>query len=182
LPPGTEALTKATKARYPEKDSPVGHPLTHEELYGSTPYRTHRITNPKDIEAQTRGKTRLDLLEPVAERAIADALAFGANKYGVRNYVTARIEARVYVAAMKRHIDAWLEGEDIAEDSGVHHLGHIGANVHVVLAAIEAGAFVDNRHESAPNDNPINGAFARAVDAEFAKDRTSIATDATVDA
>jgi hypothetical protein len=115
--------------------------------------------NPKDVEAQTKGKTRLDLLEPVAERAIADALAFGANKYGVRNYVTAKIAARVYVAAMKRHIDAWLEGEDTAEDSGVHHLGHIGANIHVVLAAIEAGAFVDDRHISAPNDDPINASI-----------------------
>ena len=113
--------------------------------------------NPKDIEARTKGKTRLDLLEPVAERAIADALAFGADKYGVRNYVKAPIEARVYVAAMKRHIDAWLEGEDVAADSGVHHLGHIGANVHVALAAIAAGSFVDDRHACAPNDNPMNG-------------------------
>jgi hypothetical protein len=46
---------------------------------------------------------------------------------------------------MKRHIDAWLEGEDYAEDSGAHHLGHIGANAHVALAAIAAGSFVDDR-------------------------------------
>jgi hypothetical protein len=78
-----------------------------------------RLVNPKDVtRPAAKGKARLDLLEPAAEREIAKALAFGADKYGVRNFVTAPISARVYVAAMKRHIDAWLEGEDYAEDSG----------------------------------------------------------------
>lgn len=104
--------------------------------------------NPKDVAAKKEGKARLDLLEPVANRSIAAALEFGAvtKGYGVRNYVSAPIAARTYVAAIKRHVDAWLEGEDCAPDSGVHHLGHIGANVHVALAAIEAGTFLDDRH------------------------------------
>lgn len=112
--------------------------------------------NPKDKAAAAEGKPRLDLLEPVAERDIAKALAFGADKYGVRNFVTASINARVYVAAMKRHIDAWLDGEDYAEDSGVHHLGHVGANVHVALAAIAAGTFVDDRGVSEAKDTSIS--------------------------
>jgi hypothetical protein len=102
--------------------------------------------NPKDVEARRLGKVPLDLLEPVADEQIALALADGASKYGVRNYTESPIEARVYIAAIKRHLDAWLEGEDLAKDSLVHHLGHIGANVHVALAAIEAGTFIDNRH------------------------------------
>lgn len=114
---------------------------------------TATAENPKDALARELDKVPLDLLEPVAERAIARALAFGAKKYGVRNYVTAPINARVYVAAMKRHIDAWLEGEDNADDSGVHHLGHIGANVHVALAAIAAGSFVDDRHAGHSSDS-----------------------------
>jgi hypothetical protein len=112
-----------------------------------------RAENPKDAAARASNKPRLDLLEPVAERQIAGALAFGAAKYGVRNYVKAPIAARVYVAAMKRHIDAWLEGEDVAEDSAVHHLAHVGANVHVALAAMEAGTFIDDRAGDVATDS-----------------------------
>jgi hypothetical protein len=105
--------------------------------------------NPKDEAAHSLDKTRLDLLEPVADEQIARALAFGADKYGIRNFTQTPIEARVYVAALRRHIDAWLNGRDIDRDSGLHPLAHVGANVHVVLAAIEAGTFIDDRAASA---------------------------------
>lgn len=105
-----------------------------------------RLVNPKDIEAQKVDKAPLDLLEPAGDEAGARALAFGAGKYGIRNYIESPIAARVYVAAMRRHLTAWLKGEDYAEDSGVHHLGHVIANCHIALAAIEAGTFIDDRH------------------------------------
>ena len=101
--------------------------------------------NSKEVEAEKEGKVPLDLLEPAADREIALAMAFGAAKYGIRNYVETPINARVYVAAIRRHVAAWLEGEEVAEDSGVHHLAHIGANVHVAMAAMKAGTFVDDR-------------------------------------
>jgi hypothetical protein len=101
--------------------------------------------NPKEAEARALGKTRLDLLEPVAEKQIAEALSNGADRHGLRNFTQSPIAARVYIAAIRRHVDAWLAGEDNAEDSGLHHLAHVGANVHVVLAAIEAGTFIDDR-------------------------------------
>jgi hypothetical protein len=102
--------------------------------------------NPKDVEALKTGKAPLDYLEPAGDEAGARALKFGADKYGVRNYIESPISARVYVAAMRRHLADWLRGEDDAPDSGVHHLGHIIANCHVALAAIEAGSFIDDRH------------------------------------
>ena len=101
--------------------------------------------NSKEVEAEKEGKVPLDLLEPAADREIALAMAFGAAKYGIRNYVETPINARVYVAAIRRHVAAWLEGEEVAEDSGVHHLAHIGANVHVAMAAMKAGTFIDDR-------------------------------------
>lgn len=101
--------------------------------------------NPKDQLARSEGKTRLDLLEPVAKRHCADALADGASKYGERNYREVPIAYRVYLGAMLRHIDALLSGEDYAPDSGVHHLGHIEANIHILLGADEEGTLVDDR-------------------------------------
>ena len=50
-----------------------------------------------------------------------------------------------YLGAMKRHIDALLDGEDLAPDSGVHHLGHIAASCAIVLDAGKNGTLVDNR-------------------------------------
>lgn len=107
-----------------------------------------QVENPKDTAAKADRRTRLDLLEPAAKKSIADALAFGAidKGYGVRNYVLSPIEARVYVAAMQRHLDAWLGGEDNAPDSCISHLGHVGANIHILLAAIKEGTFIDDRH------------------------------------
>lgn len=107
--------------------------------------RTDKPANPKDMAATRDGKPRLDLLEHVAEVEIAKAIGTGADKYGVGNYRTIPILARVYGAAMRRHIGAWLDGQDMDPESGLSHLAHIGANVHVLLAAIESGTFVDNR-------------------------------------
>lgn len=114
------------------------------------------VRNPKDAEARRSGKARLDLLEPAANTETAHALAFGAAKYGVQNYITIPIHARVYLAAIQRHLDAWKNGEDVAEDSGVHHLGHIAANVHIALAAMDAGSFVDDRGPGKPVDDSIS--------------------------
>lgn len=123
------------------------------EVVGELPYM-----NPKDAQAKRERKTRLDLLEPAGNKAIADALEFGAvtKDYGVQNYLTVPISARIYLAAMQRHIDALKLMEDLAPDSLVHHLGHIGANVHIWLAAVEAGTFVDDRGPAELGDNPLN--------------------------
>jgi hypothetical protein len=103
------------------------------------------LVNPKDAAAMRDNKPRLDLLEHCAEVAIAEAMHTGAVKYGTGNYRTIPILARVYGAAIKRHVGAWLEGEDLDPESGLSHLAHIGANVHVLFGALDAGAFVDDR-------------------------------------
>lgn len=104
-------------------------------------------TNPKDAAATAAHRDRLDLLEPAAESMIAAALENGAitKEYGIRNYITVPISYRVYIAAMERHIAALKRGEDLAQDSLIHHLGHLGANIHILAAAAEAGSLVDDR-------------------------------------
>lgn len=58
---------------------------------------------------------------------LAEAFANGAKKYGPFNWRTKKISATVYYAAALRHLTAWYEGENIAPDSGVHHLAHAAA-------------------------------------------------------
>lgn len=104
--------------------------------------------NPKEL-AQTRDKKPpLDLLEYEPNVAISWAMKNGADKYGRANYRTIPISMRTYIAAIERHAGLLLSGEDYAEDSGIHHLAHIGANVHVLLKAIYDGNAVDDRGPS----------------------------------
>lgn len=113
--------------------------------------------NPKDQLARVEAKPRLDLLEPVADEAIAAALADGLAKYGHRNYAKTPVSLRVYLAAIRRHVAAYLAGEDDAPDSGLHHLAHVGANVHVILAAAQAGTLVDDRFGDDRSDRRRRG-------------------------
>lgn len=97
--------------------------------------------NPKAARAVADGKIPLDYLEPVANEMIAMAIKSGADKYGRRNFADPDTEMRMstYVGAFLRHATALQRGEWYDPDSGLPHLAHIGANVHVVLAAREAG-------------------------------------------
>jgi hypothetical protein len=101
--------------------------------------------NPKDRLAQSQDKPPLHYLEPAAEEAIARAMKSGADKYGYRNFTIEPIKATVYIDALLRHILAWKNGDDVDPDSGQHPLAHIGANVHVALAAMAADKFIDDR-------------------------------------
>lgn len=101
--------------------------------------------NPKDAAQLRDKKPPLDLLEREANEATAWAMAHGAAKYGRQNYLTIPIHARIYAAAVMRHAQQFLDGEDQDADSGLSHWAHIGANVHVFLAALAAGKVVDDR-------------------------------------
>jgi hypothetical protein len=101
--------------------------------------------NPKDLAATRDKKPKLSLLEHVANIAIARVMETGAIKYGRGNFRQIPIMATVYGDALGRHIGAWLAGEDLDPDSGISHIAHIGANVHVLLAAMDAGTFTDDR-------------------------------------
>jgi hypothetical protein len=104
---------------------------------------TGPAVNPKTIAGQV--KPPLHLLEYAADVEIAMALADGARKYGRKNYLHSPIPAIVYGGAIRRHVGLWLAGEDVAEDSGIHHLAHVGAGIHIVFAALANGNFVDDR-------------------------------------
>ena len=118
--------------------------------------------NPKDIEIQViqnfqramgedpkgaegKKKTQLQLLPSAFNKATADALAYGASKYGPWNWRATRVQTMTYVGAIRRHLDRFLEGEDIDPESGVPHLGHIAASVAILLDAGAVGRLADDR-------------------------------------
>lgn len=69
----------------------------------------------------------------------------GADKYGPYNWRDNAVIASIYVDAATRHLTAWLEGEELAADSEVHHLGHAIACLAILLDAQETGNLVDDR-------------------------------------
>lgn len=99
--------------------------------------------NPKDLIGAK--KVDLSLLPVIAIAHGAHAFMDGAKKYGPYNWRDYAVEARTYVAAAKRHLDAWLEREEFAKDSGVHHLGHVIACCAILLDAQAHQMMIDNR-------------------------------------
>lgn len=100
-------------------------------------------TNPKDLV----GSDKLPLhLWPRSATAVG-CLAFldGALKYGALNWRAMGVTASVYVAACKRHLDCWMEGEDCAPDSGVPHLAHALACIAILIDAQSCGKLNDDR-------------------------------------
>jgi hypothetical protein len=99
--------------------------------------------NPKDVAA--RGKVQLDSLPSGGAIHTALAIQNGADKYGAFNWRETPIEAMTYIHALKRHVTAWIDGEDCAADSGIHHLGHAAATLMILMDAMECGTLKDNR-------------------------------------
>lgn len=99
--------------------------------------------DPKGVEGEK--KTPLQLLPPVFMAATAWVLKLGAKKYGPWNWRHNKVECQTYVGAIRRHLDAWQEGEDVDPESGQSHLAHIAASVAILLDAEANGTLADNR-------------------------------------
>jgi hypothetical protein len=100
-------------------------------------------TNPKDRLGKM--KPPLHLIPPAANIFESMAMGDGARKYGPFNWRDKTVAAMVYVGACKRHLDAWVDREENARDSGVHHLGHARACLGIILDAMSIGKMVDDR-------------------------------------
>lgn len=109
--------------------------------------------NPKDLIGDT--KPDLSLVPPAAVIYMALAMGDGAKKYGPYNWREKKVRCRVYLAACLRHIQQFLDGEELAEDSGRPHLGHALACLGIVVDAKETGNLVDDR--------PIPGAASDLI-------------------
>lgn len=70
------------------------------------------------------GKTRYDLLPPLALDEFAKVLTFGAKKYDPENWRLVDDAMNRYFAAAQRHMWAFKRGENSDQESRLHHLGH----------------------------------------------------------
>lgn len=106
-----------------------------------------KADNPKDLIGNTKLGLRHVPLGAIYEAAVA--MDDGARKYGPFNWRDHPVRADVYTDAAKRHIDAWIHGEERADDSGAHHLGHAVACLLILMDAQHHDTLKDNRDKNA---------------------------------
>lgn len=115
--------------------------------------------NTPDDNPKTRfgvQKPAMSNVPPVALLALMAAMENGRRKYGQMNWRDDKVSSEIYYDAAMRHLLAWLDGEDFAPDSGVHHLGHVMACCAIILDAASLDMLNDNR--------PKKGMFGKLLE------------------
>lgn len=101
-------------------------------------------SNPKDIIGSN--KLPLHLFPTTAIAYGSLALLDGAMKYGRGNFRSVGVKASIYYDACQRHMNAWIEGQNLAEDSALPHLAHALACIAILIEATEQGNLNDDRN------------------------------------
>ena len=84
-------------------------------------------------EKLDQGKRQPRLMPIGPLLAIVDVLTFGAKKYAPDNWKHVPDATERYTDALLRHVFAWMDGERLDPESGLHHLGHAGCCVLFLL-------------------------------------------------
>ena len=104
---------------------------------------TGKATNPKDRAASSR--LDLTLFPDTATAYGALAMTEGDLKYGGYNYRPAGVLASVYIAACRRHLAKWYNGEESDPKTEVPHLASAIACLAVLIDSLESGNLNDDR-------------------------------------
>ncbi len=93
------------------------------------------------------GKVRMELLDPEAIEQLAKVLTFGANKYAAHNWRGGIAFSRL-IAALLRHVFAFIRGEDRDPESGLPHIAHAMCCC-MFLLGLRARSEFDDRYKEA---------------------------------
>lgn len=76
-------------------------------------------------------KTRYDLVPTHLLKSTADVFEYGADKYAPWNWAKGGKMSQ-YIGSLKRHLASIELGEDIDEESGLPHSGHLMCNMFMI--------------------------------------------------
>jgi len=100
-------------------------------------------SNPKDLAASDR--LDLTLFPDTAVVYGALAMSEGSMKYGGFNYREKGIRISVYIAAVRRHLTKYYNGEWEDKKTKVPHLGSAIAGLAIIVDSVEMGKAIDDR-------------------------------------
>lgn len=108
------------------------------------------VSNPKQLYGDK--KCPLQLVPPALEIAASKGLAEGAPKYGPFNWRSTKVNMTTYIGAMKRHLAAMADGEDVDPEAanGKLHLEGLAANIAILADAWYGGFLIDDRPPPGP--------------------------------
>ena len=92
-----------------------------------------RKLNPTVGPKYDQDKLRYDLVPPIATKALAEVLTFGAQKYAPNSWQNVPEGERRYTAALMRHFEAYRAGEELDPETLLSHLSHVLCNAAFLL-------------------------------------------------
>jgi hypothetical protein len=90
------------------------------------------------------GKAKWSLVPQSSLLPMVRVLEFGAKKYDSYNWMKGMSITEI-CESLKRHLDAFMEGEDNDPESGLPHLGHIQCNALFLSWMMEHRPDLDDR-------------------------------------
>lgn len=99
-------------------------------------------------------RERLSLIPPMPLLEMARAFHAGAQKYEDFGYMKAPNLGK-YVDAMLRHVVAFMAGEDVDPETGIHHLAHAACNAFILQVLQAEGEATDDRYATADPTVPV---------------------------
>ena len=90
------------------------------------------LTDTDQSAKADKGKLELSLVNPQLVKAVAEVRMYGTEKYGdSENW--RKVEPKRYIDALYRHLLAYIEGNEVDEESGLSHLAHMACNLSFLL-------------------------------------------------
>jgi hypothetical protein len=102
-----------------------------------------------EARKEKKGKPDLSLIPYCVEAELARAMMYGEEKYARYDYYKGH-KLSDLVSAARRHLSKFYAGEDLDDESGVHHLAHCMANCLMMLHQIDLGTSADDRYKPKP--------------------------------
>ena len=95
-------------------------------------------------ERKNSGKPKWSLVPQSALLPMVEVLEFGAKKYEPFNWQKG-LSVTEICESLKRHLDAFMEGEDNDPESGLSHIGHLQCNALFLSWMLEHRPDMDDR-------------------------------------
>ena len=103
-----------------------------DDAIGIIHHREDRGSDKDQSAKADKGKLELSLVNPELVKAVAEVRMYGTEKYGdSENW--RKVEPKRYVDALYRHLLAYIEGNEVDEESGLSHLSHMACNLSFLL-------------------------------------------------